>query len=140
MELDLTFFLFAVPAVFFAGISKGGFGSGAAFAASPFLALVLEPKYAVGMMLPLLMLMDITSLRPYWRKWDWKNARGLMIGALPGILFGAAVFRFMNPDFLRFLIGAIALAFVVFQLARKRGWITLATRPFNLWNCMSWGQ
>lgn len=76
MVLDLNFFLFAIPAVLFAGISKGGFGSGAAFAASPFLALIIEPKFAVGVMLPLLMLMDVTSLKPYWRKWDWKNARG----------------------------------------------------------------
>ena len=40
MELDTTFFLLAVPAVVFAGISKGGFGSGGSFAATPILALV----------------------------------------------------------------------------------------------------
>ncbi len=139
MELDLTFFLFAIPAVFFAGLSKGGFGSGAAFAASPFLALVIEPKYAVGVMLPLLMIMDVTSLKAYWRKWDWNNARGLMIGSIPGVLFGAAMFRFMNADFLRFMIGVIALAFVVFQFAKSRGFIHLKKHSFNIWSCMSWG-
>lgn len=139
MVLDLNFFLFAIPAVLFAGISKGGFGSGAAFAASPFLALIIEPKFAVGVMLPLLMLMDVTSLKPYWRKWDWRNARGLMLGGLPGILFGAAVFKVMNPDFLRLLIGIIAIGFVVFQLSRARGWISSKARPFKLWQCLSWG-
>ncbi|MEL6426700.1 MAG: sulfite exporter TauE/SafE family protein, partial [Pseudomonadota bacterium] len=83
MELDLTFFALAVPAVLLAGISKGGFGSGAAFVAAPLLALIIEPQYAVGVMLPLLMLMDVTSLRPYWRRWDWPNARTMMIGAIP---------------------------------------------------------
>ena len=40
---DAMFFVFAIPAVVFAGISKGGFGSGAAFASASILALVLEP-------------------------------------------------------------------------------------------------
>ncbi|MEL7154131.1 MAG: sulfite exporter TauE/SafE family protein, partial [Pseudomonadota bacterium] len=34
LELNLSFFAIAAPAVMFAGISKGGFGSGAAFAAA----------------------------------------------------------------------------------------------------------
>ena len=41
MSFDLTFFLVAVPAVIVAGISKGGFGSGAAFVAAPMLALIV---------------------------------------------------------------------------------------------------
>ncbi|MBV1868341.1 MAG: TSUP family transporter, partial [Marinosulfonomonas sp.] len=75
MTFDFMFFAMAIPAVIFAGISKGGFGSGAAFAATPLLAMVLEPAVAVGMMLPLLMLMDVGALRPYWKKWDWASAR-----------------------------------------------------------------
>ena len=63
MTLDLNFYLFAVPAVIFAGMSKGGFGSAAAFAATPFLALILTPGQAVGLMLPLLMVMDVTAVR-----------------------------------------------------------------------------
>ena len=43
LVLDPTFFAIAGPAVMFAGISKGGFGSGAAFAAASLLALVVEP-------------------------------------------------------------------------------------------------
>ena len=57
MQLDPAFFAVAVPAVLFAGVSKGGFGSGAAFAATPLLALILEPGQALGLMLPLLMLL-----------------------------------------------------------------------------------
>ena len=52
LTLDMTFFLIAGPAVIFAGISKGGFGSGAAFAAASVLALVVEPGLALGVMLP----------------------------------------------------------------------------------------
>ena len=131
MEIELSFYLFAVPAVLFAGISKGGFGSGAAFAATPFLALILEPAQAVGFMLPLLMVMDIGALRPYWKKWSWPEARSLMLGAVPGILLGAALYSVANPDVFRLMIGVIAVGFVMFQIGRQRGWIRPAKQPMS---------
>ena len=131
MIFDLTFFVFAIPAVIFAGISKGGFGSAAAFAATPFLALILEPGVAVGLMLPLLMVMDLAALRPFWKKWDWDCAKALVLGSVPGILLGAMFFRFTDPDVFRFLIGAVAIAFVLFQLAKNRGWIVDAAQPMS---------
>lgn len=131
MTFDFMFFAMAIPAVIFAGISKGGFGSGAAFAATPLLALVLEPALAVGMMLPLLMLMDVGALRPYWKKWDWGAARVLLIGSVPGILFGVVFFRFADPDLFRLLIGLVSVGFVAFQAARARGLLAPATRPMS---------
>ena len=130
MEPSAAFFLIAIPAVLFAGISKGGFGSAAAFAATPFLALILEPTQAVALMLPLLIVMDFASLPPYWRKWDNKAALLLILGGLPGALLGAALIRTANPDAFRFLIGAIALGFVAFQFGKARGWLT-ARRPIS---------
>lgn len=66
LTLDWTFFAVAVPAVIFAGISKGGFGSGASFASATILALIIEPGMALGIMLPLLLLMDLSALGPFW--------------------------------------------------------------------------
>lgn len=123
MTLDLYFFAFAIPAVVFAGMSKGGFGSAAAFAATPFLALILTPGQAIGLMLPLLMIMDVTAIKVYWRKWDWRVARTLIIGAVPGILLGGALYGFADPDVFRFLIGVVAVGFVIYQLAKSRGLI-----------------
>jgi len=129
--MDAQFFALAIPAVIFAGVSKGGFASGAAFAATPLLALVLEPAEAIGLMLPLLMLVDLATLRPYWRQWDWPSARFLILSGLPGVALGAALFSVSNPDLFRFLIGAIALGFVAWQLARARGWIVVEDRPLG---------
>ncbi|MDA3887420.1 MAG: sulfite exporter TauE/SafE family protein [Allgaiera sp.] len=128
MTFDLTFFALAIPAVLFAGISKGGFGSGAAFAATPILALILTPGQALGLMLPLLMLMDVTNLRPYWRKWDGGAARALLIGAVPGIALAAAIYHIADPEFFRLLIGSMALAFVAWQFVLARGWVRLGQR------------
>lgn len=121
----------AVPAVMFAGVSKGGFGSGASFAAAPILALAIDPRLAVGLMLPLLMLMDVFALRGFWRQWHAPSAWALCLGSLPGIALAIWLFRVADADTFRLLIGAIALLFVLYQLSRERGWLTVAERPFS---------
>ncbi|MEO0486213.1 MAG: sulfite exporter TauE/SafE family protein [Pseudomonadota bacterium] len=121
IEFNLLFFAVAIPAVIFAGISKGGFGSGASFVASAILALIMPPELALGMMLPLLMLIDVGSLPTYWKKWNWSDCRRLLIGSVAGVAIGIVVFGFANSNVIRFLIGVIALAFVAWQLAKARG-------------------
>ncbi len=131
MELDLTFFAVAVPAVLFAGIAKGGFGSTAAFAATPLLALVLEPAEAVAVMLPLLLVMDLSALRPYWRQWEPRVSWVLVLGGIPGAVLGALLIRQTDPDVFRFLIGLIALTFVFHQFGKSRGWIPSTKTPMT---------
>lgn len=130
MSLDPTFFLVAVPAVIFAGISKGGFGSGAAFAAAPILALIVDPGAAIGIMLPLLMLIDAAMLRPYWRQWSWPDARVLILGSMPGVALGAWLYAIADADVFRLMIGAVSLAFVAWQVAAARGLAVRRARPF----------
>lgn len=129
MELvNWTVIAFCLPAVVFAGISKGGFGSGVAFASSSILALVLPPEVAVGLMLPLLMMMDVTSLWAYWKKWDWEVAKILLVGSIPGTILGALFWAWADPDAIKFLIGSVALLFVGWQAARSTGLIRLGMR------------
>ncbi|MGC3939153.1 sulfite exporter TauE/SafE family protein [Roseobacter sp. EG26] len=133
LVLDWVFFAVAGPAVVFAGISKGGFGSGAAFAAASVLALVIEPGQALGVMLPLLMLIDLSTLRPYWRKWDGRAAVLLILGGLPGVALGTALYRIAEPDVFRVLIGAISVGFVLWQLSVKRGWVKMGNHKLPNW-------
>ncbi|CUK05903.1 sulfite exporter TauE/SafE family protein [Shimia thalassica] len=109
-------FALAVLATIFAGVSKGGFGSGAAFASSALMALVLPPMQALGLMLPLLMLIDVVSLPHYWRRWSWPESKVLLFGSIPGVALGVALFSVANDDVLRLLIGGVALGFVLWQL------------------------
>lgn len=131
MEFDLAFFALSIPAVIFAGISKGGFGSGAAFAAASILALVLDPSVAVGLMLPLLMLMDVTALKAFWGRWDWGLSWRIMLGSIPGVALGTLIFKAANDDVIRLLIGLISLAFVVWQLITKYQLIKARRTPFG---------
>lgn len=133
--LDLTFGFFAIaaPAVVFAGISKGGFGSGAAFAAASILALVVEPGLALAVMLPLLMVMDFAALRSYWGKWNLRASMLLILGGMPGVAIGAALYARADADVFRILIGAISIGFVLWQIAQRGGWIRAASRTLPDW-------
>ncbi|MFK7881997.1 sulfite exporter TauE/SafE family protein [Roseobacter sp.] len=133
LTLDWMFFLTAGPAVIFAGLSKGGFGSGASFASAGILALAIEPGLALGVMLPLLMLIDAATLRPYWRKWNAKSAALLICGALPGVALGAALYKAADPDVLRLLIGTISVAFVVWQLTKHKVLGNRSGKEFPAW-------
>lgn len=131
MQIDLLFLCVAIPGVLIAGISKGGFGGGASFVATPILALVIDPALSLGLMLPLLMVMDVAGLRAYWGKWSPTATRRLIVGGIPGVLLAAAVYRFTDPDVFRFLIGAISLGFVVFQLGLSRQWWAPRKTPLS---------
>lgn len=139
MTLDLTFFLFAVPAVIFAGISKGGFANGPAFAATPFLALVLEPAQAVALMLPLLMIMDGTAVWSYRGRWNRAEAAIMILAAIPGLLVGMVLFRAISPDLVRLAIGVVAIGFVAFQIAVGQGWIVPGARRTGRGSALLWG-
>ncbi|MGC1496879.1 MAG: sulfite exporter TauE/SafE family protein [Sulfitobacter sp.] len=139
LTLDVWFFCVAAPAVLFAGISKGGFGSGAAFAAASILALVIEPGMALGVMLPLLMLIDASSLRPYWRQWSMPDAKLLLIGGLPGVVAGALLYQVASADLFRLLIGGVSLGFVAWRLALATGLIRLVNTRMPDWAGLFWG-
>jgi len=133
MTLDFWFFCVAGPAVIFAGISKGGFGSGAAFAAASVLAVVVEPGLALGVMLPLLMLIDFATLKPYWRKWAPQEVRLLILGGLPGVFLGAAFYRVADDNVLRLIIGSISIGFVVWRVGLTRGLIPIVRKGMPAW-------
>lgn len=121
MLADPTFLAAAVAAVLVAGVSKGGFGSGVAFAATPILALVVSPAVAVAVMLPALCVMDLAGVWAYRGRWDWPNARALVLSAALGVGLGALMFDFVSEAALKLALGLIALFFV--------GWRALQVRP-----------
>lgn len=130
---DWEVFAVAVPAVLLAGISKGGFGSGAAFAGASILALVVPPGQALGIMLPLLMLIDVSTLRPYWKRWSAVDAKRLLWGGVPGVAIGAALYSVADADLFRLLIGGICLAFIGWQMSLRAGLLRPSQRPMPGW-------
>lgn len=108
---DPMFYLFAIPAVIFLGLAKGGF-SGVASAATPLLALYLPPLEAAALLLPILICQDAISVYVYWSEWSARNLKVMMPGAALGMALGWLFASHVSDDAIRILIGLIALSFV----------------------------
>ena len=108
---DPWFYLFAIPAVIFLGLAKGGF-SGAATAATPLLALYLPPLEAAALLLPLVLCQDAISLQVYWRERSARNLKVLLPGAVFGVTLGWLFAGHVPDDVIRILVGITALAFI----------------------------
>lgn len=129
VEADLTLWAAAVVAVLLSGISKGGFGGGLGFVATPLLALAAPPATAAAIMLPILIMIDQVGMATYWRKWSWAVVWPALIAAVFGIGLGVLTFGAVSANLLRLGLGAIAIIFLVFQLAQKMGWTPDAAGP-----------
>ena len=118
---DPAFWAIGIFAVFLTGISKGGIGGGAGSAATPLLSLAISPFAAAAVMLPVLCVMDIFGIRAYLWKWDNALVRRIVTGGVLGCVAGAATFSLMSENWIRILLGAIAVGFVVFTYLPRRG-------------------
>ena len=125
---DPWFYATAVVAVLLLGIAKGGLAGGIGLVAVPLMSLTIEPARAAAILLPILMVMDVTALRPWWGKWDGHNLRTTAPGAVLGTLIGFATFGLLSSDALRVMVGSIALVFALrWWLVRDSG----PARPAN---------
>ena len=88
---DPWFYVTAVVAVLILGIAKGGLAGGIGLVAVPLMSLTVEPARAAAILLPILMLMDVTALRPWWGQWDRRN---LLTTAPGAVLSTSEVARF----------------------------------------------
>lgn len=110
MITEPLFYLVAIPAVLITGISKGGFGGLALFAV-PLLSLVIPPVQAAGIMLPILLAMDASSVYTYRSSWDKRNLLILLPPAIIGIGIATLTASYVKDDHVRLIVGVIAVLF-----------------------------
>jgi uncharacterized membrane protein YfcA len=120
----VTIFL-ASAGVLLMGFSKAGFGGGLGMLTTPLCVLAFAklgkpPIFAIGFVLPLLVIADAASLYHYWKKWELSNLRYLMPGVIVGVLIGVQLINRFSARQLNLSIGIISMAFVLFQLAKEK--------------------
>ena len=115
MISDPLFYMAAIPAVLISGASKGGFGTGLGVIAVPMITLTVSVNQAIGILLPLLLLMDVFSIWVYRGKWDASILRLLLPAALIGIAMGTVTFHWMNEGAIRVVIGMVAIGFALYS-------------------------
>lgn len=114
------FWIAAITALILVGIAKAGFGSGPGLLATPLIALTIPVAEAAALLLPLLIIVDIFSVRHYRGEYDTQSLKIILPAAMVGILVGAFAFRYFSDRerILQIGIGVLALVFVLFQAFR----------------------
>lgn len=134
---DPWFWALGIFAVFLTGISKGGMG-GVGGVSTPLLSLVISPVSAAAIMLPVLCLLDIFGIRAYLWKWDKAVTRRIVAGGIFGCIGGYLTFSWLDDNWIRIMLGVIALGFLGFSYLPRR---SAPPRPSNragwLWSALS---
>lgn len=107
------FYVVAVVAVLITGISKGGFVGGFGMLSVPMLAMIIDPRQAAAILLPILCAMDIFAVKAFWGRWDKQALISIIPGAIIGIIFGTVTFSVLNADMIRIIVGVVTLYFVL---------------------------
>lgn len=105
-------------ATYITGISKGGFAGGFGGLSVPLMALAIGPIEAAGLLLPLLLVMDIFTVRAWWGHHDRAEVRRILPGLAIGVIAGTLLIGSLDDDGVRLLLGVVSLAFAAYMLFR----------------------
>ena len=112
------------------GIAKSGFGGGLGILAVPMMIFAMsqtdgQARFAIGTLLPLLLVGDLFSVYHHWRTWDWRNVKLLIPGFTVGVVLGSVVIACFGQleqgeQYLKIAIGVVCVAWVAVELWRLR--------------------
>jgi uncharacterized membrane protein YfcA len=105
------FILVTVTAVLIVGLSKAGLLGGLGVVGVPLLALVMAPRDAAGVMLPVLLCMDAVAIWMYRRDCDWHIIRIMLPGAAVGTILGWLLWAVVSDAAVLLMVGLVTLLF-----------------------------
>lgn len=111
--MDLAMIGMLALVVILAGVSKAAFAGSLGLLAMPLLSLVWPPQLALGVMLPILMLLDGFALRSYWQGWSWPLLRQLLPAAILGVLLASLLLQQLSVTMFQLLLGITSMLFAL---------------------------
>ena len=130
---DLTFFLYAVPAVVLIGLAKGGF-SGLGALGTPLMALGMDdPVRAAAILLPILIAQDVVGVAAFRKSWDGGVLVAMLPGAIVGIVLGYLLAAKVSSEAVMAVLGAVTILFGVYRLWVERGGRIAASSNSPAW-------
>ncbi|MCF8179508.1 MAG: sulfite exporter TauE/SafE family protein [Sulfuritalea sp.] len=132
LTLPASFWALAIAATMLIGMSKAGFGGAAGSLAVPLMAVMVAPRFAAAVMLPILLTIDAIGLVVFRGRADTANLRIILPGAMLGIGLGWLTFGHVDARWIRLLIGieALLFAFDRFRAARNAHVAVLSAPSF----------
>jgi uncharacterized membrane protein YfcA len=130
---DLTFFLYAVPAVVLIGLAKGGF-SGLGALGTPLMALGMDdPVRAAAILLPILIAQDVVGVAAFRKSWDGSVLIAMLPGAIVGIVLGYLLAARVSSEAVMAVLGAVTILFGLYRLWIERGGRIAASSDSPAW-------
>ena len=112
MIIDPLFYAMAIPSVILIGLSKGGL-TGIGALAVPLMAIVASPVQAAAVLMPILLILDLVAVWTYRKTYDKKTLIITIPASILGILIGYILVSQINPNWIRVIIGFIAISFTI---------------------------
>ena len=119
IEIGTQFIIVASIMVFFVGVSKSGLAAGFGSFGVPVLSMYVPPIMAAGILLPLFVVIDTTNLWNYRNHFQRQYLKILILSSMIGIALGTLAFGVVRPEWLRLLVGGIALWFAGLHFFRS---------------------
>lgn len=116
--IQLTVFIIACLLI---GLSKGGLGGPLPVSlVVPMLALVMDAREAVPLVLPFLIFADWFALRAYWKQWDIAYIKLMLPAGIFGIIVGGVLLSAVSETTLKIAIGIFTLIVIIYKLLSDR--------------------
>jgi uncharacterized protein len=126
------FYGIGLATIFATALSKGAFGGGLPIVV-PGLALVVDPVSAAIIAAPLLVFMDVFTVRAFGRSnWSWVDLKFMVPGLVAGLLIGWALFEFIDRRIVVLIIAIVTMLFAVDWFLRQRKAVAGKTINANL--------
>ena len=133
MPEDLSFYLFAIPAVLLIGLAKGGF-AGLGALGTPLMAIGIgDPVRAAAILLPILIAQDVVGVAAFRRSWDGRVLAAMLPGAVVGIGLGWLLAARISGEAVMAAMGAISILFGAYRLWIERGGRIAASSRSPAW-------
>ena len=136
MIIDPLFYAMAIPSVILIGLSKGGL-TGLGVLAVPLMAIVASTMQAAAVLMPILLILDLVAVWTYRKSFDKITLIITIPSSIIGIIIGAVLVSQVNPDWIRVIIGFIAISFTIshWRTAKDRG-----SRGHSIFRGTVWGS
>ena len=119
MIIDPLFYAMAIPSVVLIGLSKGGL-TGIGALAVPLMAIVASPLQAAAVLMPILLILDLVAVWTYRKTFDKMTLAITIPASVIGIVIGAILVAQVNPNWVRIIIGFIAISFTISYWKTKK--------------------
>jgi len=119
MIIDPLFYAMAIPSVVLIGLSKGGL-TGIGALAVPLMAIVASPLQAAAVLMPILLILDLVAVWTYRKTFDKITLAITIPASVIGIVIGAILVAQVNPNWVRIIIGFIAISFTISHWRTKK--------------------